>query len=144
MPTLKLTLTFIDGSEEVITTKLWRCTADEIAFERRYGFTFTSRIDVAAFQRLRAAAGAFPDDDVETAATVALGAIPREDREAIQGMRTEWNAFFGWRCWCRAQTAAGKVTEDFDSFVDRLAAMDISTDADAVDPTATTPAHSGG
>lgn len=144
MPTLTLTLTFMDESEEVITTKLWRCMADEIAFERRYGFTFTSRIDVAAFQRLRAAAGAFEEADVETAATVALGAIPREDREAIQGMRTEWNAFFGWRCWCRALMAAGKTPDDFDTFTDRLAAMDISTGADAVDPTATMPAHSGG
>lgn len=125
-PPTRLTFVFADESEETLETKLYRCTADEIAFERHYGFTFGSTLPYGAYAALRAA-GSVQDLDPET-------------RKQLAGVSDEHAVFFAWRCWARAHSDP----TPFDAFVETVASLDVTEDrADAVDPTST-PALSGG
>jgi len=129
MPLTKTRLTFIfaDESEEVIETKLYRCTADEIAFERHYGFTYGSTLPYGAYAALRTA-GSVQDLDPAT-------------RKELASVSDEHAVYFAWRCWARAHSDP----TPFDAFIEMLGNLDVSAAVDdAVDPTAATPALSGG
>lgn len=128
MPLTRTRLTFIlmDETEETVETKLYRCAADEVAFERHYGFTYGSTLPYGAYAALRAA-GSVQDLDPES-------------RRQLAAVSDEHAVFFAWRCWARAR----QDPTPFDAFVENLASLNVAeVAADALDPT-TTPALSGG
>lgn len=130
LPKLKITYTFMDESEQEIVTRLFRCNADEIAYERRYGYPLTARLMVGV--RQMRAAGEDPEARMD-----ALAGMEFEDRAAM--MRSEDTAFFAWCVWARDAAANGKPQEDFDAWVQTVAALDIDVlekpEAPGVDPT---------
>ena len=131
LPKLKLSFTFTDESEQVIETRLFRCTADEIAFERRYGFPAASR-SVVGLKEIRAAGD---DEDARLAALAGMAVAERADV-----MRSEWTAFFAWCVWNRNAAQAGNPTAKFDDWLTTLAALDLDTlvakpETNGVDPT---------
>jgi hypothetical protein len=132
LPLITLTYTFTDESEQVITTRLFRCTADEIAFERRFGYPLSARLMAGARQMAAAEQGA--NGNAEEARMAALAAMTFDDRSAM--MRSEDTAFFAWCVWNRNAAATGNPTEDWDSWVQRLAALDLERKEEAPDPTA--------
>jgi hypothetical protein len=132
LPLLKLTYTFTDESETVIATRLFRCTADEIAFERRFGFPLSARLMVGVRQMQEAERGA--NGNAEEARLKALAAMSFEDRSAM--MRSEDTAFFAWCVWQRNAAATGNPTEEWESWSTRLAALDLESMEEAPDPTA--------
>jgi hypothetical protein len=139
LPKLKLTYTFTDETEEVIVTRLFRCTADEIAFERKFGFPLSARLMAGIRQLQEAEKGA--NGNAPEARLEALAAMSFEDRSAM--MRSEDTAFFAWCVWNRNAAAKGNPTESWESWSTRLAAFDIdsleSQEAEALDPTTPTP-----
>ena len=139
LPLLKLTYTFTDESETTITTRLFRCTADEIAFERRFGFPISARLMVGARQMQEAQKSA-NGEGAEAARMKALAEMSFEDRSAM--MRSEDTAFFAWCVWNRNAAQAGNPTESWEVWSTRLAALDLENmeprEAEAPDPTTQT------
>jgi len=139
LPLLKLTYTFTDESEQTITTRLFRCTADEIAFERRFGFPLSARLMAGVRQMQEAERGA--NGDASEARMKALAEMSFEDRSAM--MRSEDTAFFAWCVWNRNAAATGNPTESWEVWSTRLAALDLTSmeprEAEAPDPTTPTP-----
>lgn len=133
LPKLKLTYTFTDESEQVIETRLFRCTADEIAFERRFGFPLSARLMSGARQMQEAERGA-ANGDASAKRMEALAAMTFEERSDM--MRSEDTAFFAWCVWNRNAAGAGNPTEKFDDWLTRLAALDLESMEAAPDPTA--------
>jgi hypothetical protein len=128
LPRTRLTFIFADETEEVIETKLYRCTADEIAFERHYGFTYSSTLPFGAYSALEAVGNKVADLDPES-------------RQQLAGRKNEHAVFFAWRCWARAH----QDPTPFEAFIENIAALDVTELADdALDPTAATAALSGG
>jgi hypothetical protein len=132
MPLTRTRLSFIfaDETEEVIETKLYHCAADEIAFERHYGFTYSSTLPFGAYAALEAVGHKVADLDPES-------------RSQLAGRKNEHPAFFSWRCWSRTHP---DTPRKFEEFIESLASLDIDdmVETDALDPTAATPALSGG
>lgn len=127
LPRTRLTLVFADETEETLETKLYRCTADEIAFERHYGFTYASTLPYGAYSALQAIGGQVADLDPES-------------RKQLAAQSDEHVVFFAWRCWARAHSDP----TPFDAFLETLGNLDVDfAVADAVDPT-TVPVPSGG
>lgn len=138
LPLLKLTYTFTDESEQVITTRLFRCTADEIAFERRFGYPARAKYIRGAPAMQRAEREA-TNGDVEERRIEALAGMDMETRSAM--MSAEDTAFFAWCVWNRNAREAGNPTEEWEPWSERLAALDMDRlESEAPDPT---PAPSG-
>ncbi len=133
LPLLKLTYTFTDESEQIITTRLFRCTADEIAFERRFGFPLSARLMVGVRQMKEAEKSANGEGG-EEARMKALAEMSFEDRSAM--MRSEDTAFFAWCVWNRNAAANGNPTESWEVWSTRLAALDLDKQEEVPDPTA--------
>jgi hypothetical protein len=140
LPKLRLTYVFTDESEQVIETRLFRCTADEIAFERRFGFPMSARLMAGAREMQEAERGA-TNGDLPAARMDALASMTFEQRSEM--MRSEDTAFFAWCVWNRNAAGAGNPTEEFDAWLTTLAALDVDSlepkVAEGLDPTATAP-----
>jgi hypothetical protein len=134
LPKLRLTYVFTDESEEVIETRLFRCTADEIAFERHFGFPISARLMAGAREMQEAERGA-TNGNAKDRRLEALASMTFEQRSDM--MRSEDTAFFAWCVWNRNAANAGNPTEPWESWSARLAALDVDkVESEAPDPTA--------
>ena len=118
-----ITLTFVDEGTETISGRTFKCTSDRLAFERHYGFSFASKIQI-------------PDDAHLLVASEELAALSESERayqvdlanrinRSMAGVLEEWTAFFVWRCWSRAHKGDARVPP-FLEFAETLAAIEIS------------------
>lgn len=91
---MKITITLLDTEKIEFDTETFMCTADRVAFERRFG---RSSMALAKMQEL------FDEEGK-----------PRPGAD-LGDLREEWTVFFAWRCLRRAKP---DVAPDFDQFAE--------------------------
>lgn len=104
-----ITYTFADEEETqaVVTTRLFRCLADRLAFERQYGRSYASLLP----PNMQSAIGADGELDAKL--------LTPEQMAALQAVPDEYQAFFTWRALRRSGGPAYKELT-FDAFCDGI------------------------
>jgi hypothetical protein len=113
MTTTDLFATMLDGRELRAETKTYMCTADRIAFERRFKLSSTTM-------------GKFADLYDEKG-------MPKKGADFSE-MREEWHLFYGWRALGRELN--GQVG-DFDAFCESVDELDVKFAEEATEPNPT-------
>jgi hypothetical protein len=113
MTTTNLLVTMLDGRELRAETKTYMCTADRIAFERRFKLSSTA---MATFADLYDEKG-----------------MPKKGADFSE-MREEWHLFYGWRALGRELN--GQVG-DFDAFCESVDELDVKFAEEATEPNPT-------
>lgn len=116
---LHFTLIMLDETEHDFDTTTYQCTADLVAFERRFGISAAQLGDIGSAVKAVALA-----EDPET-----LNGV----RDKARQLKDEWVAFFTWRCAARGVAALAEMP--FDAFVDTLAEVTITVPEAVPDPT---------
>lgn len=115
--TTTVRLRMLDGREHAFETRTYMCTADRVAFERRF------QVNSGELSKL----GEIYDEAGRPRPGADLGAF-----------RDEWIAFFTWRVAARHVPALAEMA--FDAFVEELAEVELdTTEGEAMDPTAAAP-----
>jgi hypothetical protein len=113
MTTATVTVTMLDGRELRAETKTYMCTADRIAFERRF------KLSSASFSKF----GEFYDEKGD----------PKPGAD-FANVREEWHLFYGWRALARSLN--GQVG-NFDVFCEEVDELDVKFAEEAPEPNPT-------